>query len=101
MVYGRGLLLVGNDIYAGVVEGGGLGEQRSNDGHWGGDGFGVAKGGPEAHDGVGRPGDEEHQDHHHRHLLFKKHQAKEQRKGKNNKDTVTHSSFLPEKHQKQ
>lgn len=62
------LLFVSSHINAGVVEGGGLGEERSDDGHGGWDGLRVSERGPETHHGVRRPGHQEHDDHQDGHL---------------------------------
>lgn len=62
------LLFVSSHINAGVVEGGGLSEERSDDSHGGRDGLRVSERGPETHQGVGRPGHQEHDDHQDGHL---------------------------------
>ena len=64
----RHSLLIGYNIDAGVVEGGGLGEQWGDDSHGGRDGFRVSKRGPQTHNGVWRPCHQEHDDHHYGHL---------------------------------
>lgn len=62
------LLFVCDDVNAGIVEGRGLGKEWSDDGHRSRDSLGVSKGSPETHHGVGRPGHQEHDDHHYGHL---------------------------------
>ena len=51
-----------------LFTGGGLGEERGDDGHGRGDGLRVSERGPQAHDGVWRPRHQEHDDHHDGHL---------------------------------
>ena len=65
----RNSLSVGDDVNARVVEGGGLGEERRDDRHGGRDGPGVTERRPETHQGVRRPGHQEHDDHHDGHLI--------------------------------
>lgn len=61
-------LFVCDDVNAGIVKGGGLGEERSDDGHGSRDGPGVTERCPETDHGVWRPGHQEHDDHHDGHL---------------------------------
>lgn len=62
------ILFVCDDINAGVVKGGGLCKEWSDDGHGSRDGLGVTKRCPETNHGVWRPGNQKHDDHHYGHL---------------------------------
>lgn len=56
-------LFVGNDVNTGIIKGGGLGKEWSNNSHWGRDSLWVTKRCPQTHHGVWRPGNQEHDNH--------------------------------------